>query len=141
MTTSTQTRKVAFSRLWWVTGIAAVAAAAANALVYVIGSALGAFPADIIIPAAGQPISIMPVVFSSIMGAVGAAVVFALISRFSANPIRSFRIIAAVVLLASLATPFSIPNGTPLFYAMLLIMHITAGVIITVVLTTMVQES
>src|SRR4051812_20315523 len=51
-----------------------------------------------------------PVVFT-IMGVLGAVIVFALIARFSKRPIRLFRIIALVVLVLSLLPDIGLLNS------------------------------
>ena len=126
---------VAFKRLLWSTPLAAVAAAVANAVVYFVASALGAMPQDFVVQGSG-PITLAPVVISSLIGAAGAAVVFAVVALLSRRPIRTFRIVAAGVLVLSFATPLTIP-GAPLSMILTLeLMHVVAAVIITGMLTT-----
>lgn len=71
----------------------------------------------------------MTVVLASVVGALGATVVYAGFDRFVPDADRWFRIVAGVVLLASFVTPFTIP-GAPLgMIATLLVMHVVvAGV-------------
>lgn len=114
--------------------VAAVAAAVANAVVYVIAAALGAFPESVLIQPAGQPMSLGPVVSASVAGAIGAAVAFALVSRFFRRPVRTFVILSAVVLVVSLFPPFTVAGATAGFVAALIAMHVVAGVIIVGVL-------
>lgn len=131
-----QGEHVAFKRLLWATPLAAVAATVGNAVVYFIASALGAMPQDFVVQDSG-PITVTPVVLSSLIGTAGAAVVFTIVALLSRRPIRTFRIVAAVVLVLSFATPLTIP-GAPLSMILTLeLMHVVAAVIITGMLTTL----
>jgi hypothetical protein len=131
-----QSEPVAMERLLWVGPLAAISAAIANAVVYFVASALGAMPQDFVVEGSG-PITLAPVVFSSSIGAVGAAMVFAIVALLARRPIRTFRIVAAVVLVLSFVTPLTIP-GAPLSMILTLeLMHVVAAVIITGMLTTL----
>ena len=60
---------------------------------------------------------------------------FAIVALLARRPIRTFRIVAAVVLVLSFATPLTIP-GTPLSMILTLeLMHVVAAVIIAGMLT------
>jgi len=130
-----QGKHVAIERLLWAAPLAAVAAAVANAVVYFIASALGAMPQDFVVQDSG-PITLAPVVLSSVIGAAGAAVVFTVVALLSRRPIRTFRIVAAVVLVLSFATPLTIPEAPLSMILTLEFMHVVAAVIITGLLTT-----
>ena len=135
-----QSEPVATERLLWVGPLAAVSAAIANAVVYFVASALGAMPQDFVVEGSG-PITLAPVVFSSLIGAAGATVVFTVVALLAQWPIRTFRIVAAVVLVLSFATPLTIP-GAPLSMILTLeLMHVVAAVIITGMLTTLAARS
>ena len=127
---------VGFKRLLWAAPLAAIAAAVANAGVYFVALVLRAMPQDFLIQGSG-PITLAPVVFSSLIGAAGAAMVFTAVALLSRRPIRTFRIVAAVVLVLSFATPLTIP-GAPLSMILTLeLMHVVAAVTITGMLTTL----
>jgi hypothetical protein len=131
-----QDEHVAFKRLLWATPLAAVAAAVGNAIVYFAASALGARPQDFVVQGSG-PITLAPVVLSSLIGAAGAAVIFAVVVLLSRRPIWTFRIVAVVALVLSFVTPLTI-SGAPLSLILTLeLMHVVAAVIITGVLTTL----
>jgi hypothetical protein len=116
--------------------IAAITAMVANIIVFYIGSALGFMPTTYINPQLGRPISVGEVIGSTIAGAVGATVLFALLARFTRRPVTIFRIVAGIVLLLSFATPFTLP-GAPLSLILTLeVMHVIAAAIIVGVLTT-----
>ena len=128
--------QVAFKRLLWAGPLAAISAAVANAVVYFVASALGAMPQDFVVQDSG-PITIAPVVFSSLIGAAGAILVFAVVALLSRRPIRTFRILAAAALVLSFATPLTIP-GAPLAMILTLeLMHVVAAVVIVGILTTL----
>lgn len=118
------------------TVIAAVAAAGANGLLFLIGSAFGLFPETIVIPASGQPVSIIPVLFMSVVAAVGGGLVYALLSRFAKQPKRIFRILALLILILSFGAPTVFPNAPVSYYIALNVLHVVAAAIITWVLTT-----
>lgn len=135
-TSHIQGEQVAFKRLLWIVPLAAVSAAAANAIVYFVASALGTMPQDFVVQGS-VPITLAPVIFSSLIGAAGAAVVFVVIALLARRPIRTFRIVAAVVLVLSFATPLTI-TGAPLSMILTLeLMHLVAAVIIAGMLTTL----
>lgn len=126
-TSNIQSRNVRTSALLWAAPVTAVIAAVINTIIYFIGKAAGAFPESIIIPNANAPLKLPPVILASLIGVLVGGIVFAVIARFSKKPISVFQIVAAVVLILSLATPFQIPNA-PLGMVLLLeLMHLIAG--------------
>lgn len=127
---------VAMERLLWATPLAAIAAAVGYAIVYFVASMLGAMPQDFVVQGSG-PITLAPVVLSTLIGAAGAAMVFTAVALLSRRPIRTFRIVAAVVLVLSFATPLTIPGAPLSMILMLELMHVVAAVIITGMLTTL----
>lgn len=133
--TPARTESIAWSRLLVAALIGIVGAAVANALIYVIASALGLIPADIEVQP-GQTLSVAMVIISTIAGTLAGTIVFALLARFTRRPISLFRIIAGVALLLSFASPLTIP-GAPLSMILTLeLMHITAAAILVWALTT-----
>ncbi len=128
--------RVALGRLLWAGPLAAIAAAAANTIVYFVAFALGAMPRDVVVEGS-EPVTLGPVVFSSLVGAVGAVVLFAIVALLARRPIRVFRIVAAVALVLSFATPFTIPGAPVAMVATLLLMHVVAAVVIVGILTTL----
>ncbi len=129
-----QGEHVAIKRFLWAGPLAAVSAVVANAVVYFVASALGTKPQDFVVQGSG-PITLAPIVFSSFIGAVGATMVFTVVALLARRPIRTFHIVAAVVLVLSFATPLTIP-GAPLSMILTLeLMHVVAAVIITGMLT------
>lgn len=129
-----RSEQVAFKHLLWAGPLAAISAAVANAVLYFVASALGMMPQDVVLQGSG-PITLAPVIVSSIIGAVGAVMVFTIVALLTRRPIRTFRIVAAVLLVLSFATPLTIP-GAPLSMILALeLMHVVAAVIIVGILT------
>ena len=89
-----------YGRLPGVALLAALAAALANAVVYFAASGLGTISQSVLLPSPMglSPLTVGLVVITSVIGAIGAAIVFTLIGLFARRPVRLFRIVAAVVL-------------------------------------------
>jgi len=137
-----ESERVTFGRLLWVVPLAAIAAAVANVLVYFVGVATGAISLSVLFPsAAGEsPLTVGMVVATSVVGAVGATVVFALVGRFSRHPIRTFRIVAAVVLALSFIPPLTIPAVPISMVLTMELMHLMTAFIIVGLLTTLARR-
>jgi hypothetical protein len=155
MSTSTPTEHVALKKLWWVGPLAIVGAAIANAVLRAIALAV-LNPDRSFMPL--QSLTFLPF---TIIGVLGAVIVFALVARFARNPIRTYHIVAIVALLISLvpdlllllspagAPPPGVPTagGPPMMggvtlpnVAALMIMHVAAYAISTGLLTTLTRE-
>jgi hypothetical protein len=137
-----ESERVAFGRLLWVVPLAAISAAVANVLVYFVGVATGAISLSVLFPSASgeSPLTIGMVVATSVVGAVGATVVFALVGRFSRHPIRTFRIVAAVVLALSFIPPLTIPAVPISMVLTMELMHLMTAFIIVGLLTTLARR-
>jgi hypothetical protein len=126
---------IAFGRLLWVGPLAAVTAAVTNILVRTISVAL------FDIAPGFQPLALGPVVVSSIVGALGATIVFAVVGRFARRPIRLFRIIAVVVLLLSFLNPLVVlPGASSQIILTLEFMHLVVAAISVALLTTLARR-
>ncbi len=114
---------ISYTRLSWAALLAVLLAAATNALVYFAASGLGIVSRGVLLPSPMglSPLTVGMVVTASVVGAIGAALVFAIIGLLAQRPVRQFRRVAAVVLVLSLVPPATIP-GVPL------VMRITLGV-------------
>lgn len=115
--------------------LAALAAAAATAVVRAIAvSALGIPQPDF------WPLTVGPVLTSSIVGAIGAGLVLALLTRFVRRPIRAFQLVAAIACVASLLGPVSLlgrfPGADIGAIAVLALMHIVVATVSVAFLTT-----
>ncbi|HEU5101110.1 MAG TPA: DUF6069 family protein [Roseiflexaceae bacterium] len=138
--TAVSTERVSLGRLWWASLLAGLGAAVVNVVVYYIVSAAGAIPQTVLIPGMNLPVTVFPVILNSIVPAILAGIVLALLNRFTRRPVRIFRIVAAILLVLSFANPLTIP-GAPLSMILALdFMHIVAAAIIVGVLTTVPVE-
>jgi hypothetical protein len=126
------TTRISWSR--WAIAVAAgaVLAAAANTLVRVIAVAA------IDVHDEFEPLAASAPAMSSVVAAIGAGLVLAVIVRFSKQPVRSFVIVSAVVFVLSyipllqmgLADPPEYPGTTGGTLAVLGLMHVVAAVIV-----------
>ena len=113
-----------------------VVATIANVITFYAGKAAGFFPEELSIPNAGQPLTVVPVIISSIITAIGATVLFLLLNKFLAqNASRLFTIVAVLFLVVSFAGPFSIPNAPTTMILGLNLMHVWSGIILIYYLT------
>ena len=135
--------RIAYGKLPWVALLAALTAAVANALVYFAASGLGFIPQSILVPTPSgeHPLTVAPVAVSSLVGAIGAAIVFAIIGLFARRPVRLFRVVATVVLVLSFATPLTIPGAPVAMILSLEVMHVVAWAVIVGLLTTMARQA
>jgi hypothetical protein len=132
--------RVAWGRLVPVGLLAALVAAVANAVVYLVAASAGAMPQEIVVNGQG-PITLSVVAALSAQGAVAATIVYALVGRFARRPVRVFRVVAAVVLVLSLVPPFTI-TGAPISMILALeLMHVIAAVVIVGLLTTLARRA
>lgn len=105
--------KINFNALLKVAPIAAVVSALINVVLYFIGSAAGIMDNSVGVPSPSgvEPITVIPVIISSIIPTLLAGVVLALLNRFTNNPLRIYGIITIVLFVVTLANPFmAIPN-------------------------------
>ena len=123
--------------------LAALTAAVANALVYFAASGLGFIPQSILVPTPSgeHPLTVAPVAVSSLVGAIGAAIVFAIIGLFARRPVKLFRIVATVVLVLSFAMPLTIPGAPVAMILSLEVIHVVAWAVIVGFLTTMAGQA
>ncbi len=112
-----------------------VAAVLANVLVYTLGSVVVEYRPDFVVLA-----SIGGTLIFTIVPAIVAVLLYAMLLRFARRPERTFSIIAAIVLAVSIIPDFTyipdVPGATPSQIAILVLMHIVAAVVIVGLLTT-----
>jgi hypothetical protein len=109
----------------------------------VLGAVLG-------LPAEFPPLQYPAIAFLTILGTSAGAVVFYLISRRSNNPIRTYWMVAMAALALSIIPNFFMmanpsmmpfPGGSALTFGVLIVFHLVAGIVSTVVLTRSVLRS
>ncbi|MFN5619664.1 MAG: DUF6069 family protein [Flavobacteriales bacterium] len=98
-----------------------------NAILFYVFHAAGVFTDDIMIQP-GQPLTIVPVVISSLMPSLIGACIYFLFDKYSNNGWRNFRILALVLFVVTLANPFmGIPGVTVGFATVLDVMHVVVA--------------
>jgi hypothetical protein len=133
---------IAWRRLPWVALLAAGAATVANTLVYVAASALGFIPQSVLIATAGgdSPLTVGMVAITSVVGAAGAAIVFAAIGLFARRPVRLFSIVSIMVLVLSFVAPATVPGAPVAMILSMEAMHVVAWAMIVGLLTTLARR-
>ena len=135
-TYTVRTERAVWSRFVPAGALAVVLAVAANALVYLVASSLGAMPQDV--DANGQgPITLPMVATTSAAGAVA----YAVVGRFARRPVRVFRAVSALALVLLFAGPFTIPGAPAAMVAGLLLMHVVAAIAVVGLLTTLAAKT
>jgi hypothetical protein len=101
------------AKLFWVVPLATAVAALANVIFYYIVIEIFHFPMMFLDETLAADLVRMPVyepiLFSVIFGT-GAGVVFVLVTHVAGRPIRTYLIIAAIVLMLSFLLPLKIPT-------------------------------
>lgn len=106
---------------------AGIAAAVVNAVLFFVFHSAGVISDDIY-PQPGQPLTILPVIMASIFPLIVGSLVFYLFERFTRSGFKIFAIIALVLMVLSLVSPFAgIPNVTLGYSLVLCAMHIVAA--------------
>jgi len=121
-------------RLLWVGPLAVIASIVGVLVVRIVAVAL--------LQPQPMPMSLMwltPVIFTAVL-VTGAVLVFALVARFAPNPIRTYQVIAFVVLLLSLVPDVayagsSMPGASWPVAISLMIMHVVAWAICVAILS------
>jgi hypothetical protein len=131
------TGRMPLTRILVGTLAAFVVATVVNVIVFYIGDAAGAFPDDFRFEAFGGSETTMGVgnvILTTLSYFVFAGIVFAIISRLSARPVRIFTYVAAAAFLVSLLQPFTLKDAPGGMIASLLIMHALSAAIAVVVM-------
>ena len=139
---ATRSEGISYPRLPGVALLAALAAAVANTLVYFAASALGTISQGVLLPSpmGMSHLTVGLVATTTVIGAVGAAIVFAVIGLFARRPVRVFRIIAGVVLVLSFAMPATVPGLPVAMRLSLAVMHIVAWAVSVWLLTKLARQ-
>ena len=134
--------RISYGRLPGVTLLATLAAALANALVYFAALGLGTISQSVLLPSpmGESPLTVSLVAITSVVGTVGAAIVFALIGLFARRPLRLFGIIATVVLVLSFVMPSTVPGVPVAMRLSLAVMHVVAWGVSVGLLTTLARR-
>lgn len=129
-------------RLLWAAPLAGVVALVLNAVVYLV--AQGPLGITLVVPGPNgptpEPLPLIAVAAASLVPALGAGALLAVLSRFTARPLFIFQIVAAVFLLLSLGGPLSLPAPQAVRFA-LTVMHLTTAAAIVGTLSAAVRQS
>lgn len=117
------TKKLSFKQILMAGLLAAAVSAIINALLFFIFHAVGLITDDIFVQP-NQPMTVVSVIMASIVPALIASLVFFLFEKFTHNGFRIFSIVTIILMLLSLAGPFTgIPNATTSYALSLSVMH------------------
>lgn len=107
--------------------IAGGVAAAINAVLFFIFHGVGVLTDDILVQP-NQPLTIVPIIMASLIPSIIGSIVFFLIEKFTNNGFGIFKIVSIILVVLSLASPFTqIPNVTTGFAVVLDIMHVVVA--------------
>ena len=128
---SPQQAQHATTSLWKAGLIATAIAAASNALIYGLGRIAGTIPQSVEVdtPSGNGPLIVTTVIFTSVLAVIVATLFYALLQHITRRPVRTFLIAGTVLLVLSLAMPFSIPDVSMKMAITLALMHITTAII------------
>lgn len=128
--TSASGARVVAANLLWAAPLAGITAAVLNAMLFFAADSLGLIVSTALVQ--GQPLTVVPVLISSIMPAVVAGLVYALLGRFTRRPWPIFRTVSVVLVVLSFANPFlGIPGITvPMGIALNLMHLVVAGAVL-----------
>ena len=119
--------KLSFKKIIVAGLIAASVSAVINTVLFFIFQAAGVFTNDIMIQP-NQPLSVVPVLISSIVPTLIAACIFFLFEKYGKNGYKTFSIVSIILLVLSFANPFfGIPNVTVPYAIVLNLMHIVVA--------------
>lgn len=118
------TTKLNFKQAFMAGLMAAGVATVLNAILFFIFHSAGII-ADTIFIQPNQPMTIVPIIISSIVPTLLATLVFFLLEKITKNGFKIFRIIALILMVLSFLNPFMGIQGVTMGYAIALnIMHI-----------------
>jgi hypothetical protein len=133
-------QRISFKRLLWVAPLAIVVSVIATQLVRLLFVALFDISPEF------MPLQFGPPLAFTIMGVLGAVIVFAAVGRLSRRPIQLFRTIAVIVLVLSFLPDIGLlmtgmmPGTSPIAVAGLALMHVVVWAITVWMLTTLARE-
>ena len=133
--------EVALRRIPFAVLVAAVVGTVANVILFSLGRATGAIGENVALPN-GQVFGAPAVIAMTILPTVLAGVFYAILGAIGRirRPITVFRVVALVVFVLSLTSPFSISGAGAGFILLLELMHIAAAGGIVWSLTTLARR-
>jgi hypothetical protein len=116
--------KITFTNALKAGFFAGLAAAAVNAVLFFIFHTAGIITDDIFVQPE-TPMTVVPIIFSSLVPSVIAGLIYFLFDKYSSKGYRNFSILAIILFVLSLANPFmGIPNVTVAYGIALNVMHV-----------------
>ncbi|NIJ54569.1 DUF6069 family protein [Dyadobacter arcticus] len=104
--------------------LAGITSAVINAILFFIFHGAGVIT-DTIYPQPDKPMTIAPVIMASIVPSIIGSLVFFLFEKFTNNGYKIFSIVAIVLMVLSLFSPFTVIPGVTMGYSLVLcVMHI-----------------
>ena len=104
--------------------LAGLGAALINGILFFVFQGAGVITDRVRLPN-NEPMTLVPIIVSSLLPALLGSVVYYLLARFTRNGYRYFTILAVILLILSFANPFfGIPNVTVPYAIALNVMHI-----------------
>ncbi len=120
--------KLNFKQTMKAAAFSALTAAIINAILFFIFKALGFFTDDVFIQP-NQPLTIVPILFSSILPTLIGGLLFFVLEKYTAKGFMIFSIISFALLLFSFSSPFmQIPNITMAYGIALNVLHVVVAV-------------
>lgn len=119
--------KLNFKQIITAGAIAAGASVVINAILFFIFHSAGVI-SDTVFLQPNQPLTVVPVIISSILPTLVGACVFFLFEKFTNNGFKIFSTVAIVLVLLSLSSPFMAVQGMPVAYGIVLcVMHLVVA--------------
>jgi len=119
--------KLSFSQSLVAGSKAAGASVIINVILFYIFHATGVITDNFFIKP-NQPLTVVPVIISSILPSLLGAAVFFLFEKFTYNGFKLFSIVAIILMLLSLSSPFLAVQNMPVDYAIALdLMHVAVA--------------
>ena len=119
--------KLSFKQIITAGAIAAGFSMTINAILFFIFHGSGVLSDSIFIQP-GQPMTIVPILLSSVLPSLIGASIFFLFEKYSTKGFKTFSILSIVLLLLSFANPFmAIPNVTVAYGVVLNVMHVVVA--------------
>ncbi|MBK6697420.1 MAG: hypothetical protein IPG50_35340 [Myxococcales bacterium] len=131
-TESENQRELLTGGIWKGAGIGAAVGAVGNVVLYGIANASGiSMVGEFMRGQPPLPMPFAPVIISSFIPAIFAALVAMALNRFTARPARIFTVVAVVFGLVSMVGPASIAGAGVGLRVVLALMHLVSGLTIT----------
>ena len=119
--------KLSFNQIAIATLLAGVSAAAVNSILFFIFHGAGII-SDSVFVQPGQPMGIIPVIFSSVLPSVIAGLLFFVLEKYTKRGLVIFSITAVILLALSFMNPFMALKGISLGYGLALCsMHVVVA--------------